>query len=138
MNLFNHVLALFHAKFACNLIIRYPVFRWETSKGYVWKSEEFKCVCNQKHSRDWNLWVTHDWWLIRSATHVKHAESWRVATAGPLQDKKYSLAWQLSHNSNLRLIPLAILSHQNALFCGKVTFHIPHILYYKYPYTHER
>ena len=27
LNLFNHVLALFRAKFACNLAIRYPVFR---------------------------------------------------------------------------------------------------------------
>ena len=33
LNLFNHVLALFHAKFACNLAIRYPVFRWELCKG---------------------------------------------------------------------------------------------------------
>ena len=27
LNLFNHVLALFRVKFACNLAIRYPVFR---------------------------------------------------------------------------------------------------------------
>ena len=27
LNLFNHVLALFRAKFTCNLAIRYPVFR---------------------------------------------------------------------------------------------------------------
>ena len=35
LNLFNHVLALFHAKFAYNLAIRYPVFRWELCKGSV-------------------------------------------------------------------------------------------------------
>ena len=35
LNLFNHVLALFHAKFACNLAIRYLVFRWELCKGSV-------------------------------------------------------------------------------------------------------
>ena len=35
LNLFNHVLALFRAKFACNLAIRYPVFRWELCKGRV-------------------------------------------------------------------------------------------------------
>ena len=29
------------------------------------------------------------------------------------------------------------LSHQNALFCKKMTFHIPHVLYYKYLYTYE-
>ena len=27
LNLFNHVLALFHAKFTCNLAIRYPILR---------------------------------------------------------------------------------------------------------------
>ena len=58
-------------------------------------------------------------------------------TAGTLQDKNYSLAWQLSHDSNSLLIPLVKLSHQNALFCKKMTFHIPHLSYYKYSYTHE-
>ena len=57
--------------------------------------------------------------------------------AGTLQDKNYSLARQLSHDSNSLLIPLVKLSHQNALFCKKTTFHIPHLSYYKYSYTHE-
>ena len=35
LNLFNHVLALFRAKFSFNLVIRYPVFRWELCKGCV-------------------------------------------------------------------------------------------------------
>ena len=35
LNLFNHVLALFCAKFACNLEIRYLVFRWDLCKGSV-------------------------------------------------------------------------------------------------------
>ena len=35
LNLFNHMLALFRAKFACNLAIRYPIFRWELCKGNV-------------------------------------------------------------------------------------------------------
>ena len=35
LNLFNHVLALFRAKFTCNIAIRYPVFRWELCKGTV-------------------------------------------------------------------------------------------------------
>ena len=29
LNLFNYVLALFHAKFACNSAFRNHVFRWE-------------------------------------------------------------------------------------------------------------
>ena len=39
--------------------------------------------------------VTH-----QIATRVKHARSWRVTTAGALQDKKYSLTWQLTRNSS--------------------------------------
>ena len=35
LNLFNHVLALFRAKFACNLTIRYHVFRWDLCKCSV-------------------------------------------------------------------------------------------------------
>ena len=35
LNLFNHVLVLFCAKFACILAIRYPVFRWELCKDCV-------------------------------------------------------------------------------------------------------
>ena len=35
LNLFNHVLALFHAKFTCNSAIRNPIFSWELCKGCV-------------------------------------------------------------------------------------------------------
>ena len=35
LNLFNHMLVLFRAKFAYILAIRYPVFRWELCKGSV-------------------------------------------------------------------------------------------------------
>ena len=35
LNLINHVLALFHDKFACNIALRNPVFRWESCKGSV-------------------------------------------------------------------------------------------------------
>ena len=27
---------------------------------------------------------THEWWLARSVTRAKHAESWRVNTSGSL------------------------------------------------------
>ena len=73
----------------------------------------------------------------QSATRVKHVGSWRVTTAGALQDIKYSLAKQLARDSHSQLIPLVRLSCQNALLCRKMTFHIPYTLYSKYPYTHE-
>ena len=39
---------------------------------------------------------------------------------------------QFNQAVSLRLIPLTRLSRQNALLCRKMTFHIPHVLYYKY------
>ena len=58
LNLFNHVLAFFHTKFACNLAIRYPVFRWEFCKGSVWKSvKKTQDVCTQEEPHDWILWL---------------------------------------------------------------------------------
>ena len=38
LNLFNHMLALFCVKFACDSLIRYLVFRWKSCKGCVWES----------------------------------------------------------------------------------------------------
>ena len=85
------------------------------------------------------LGLVTDLWLAshQSGTRVKLVENWRVTTVGALQDKMCSLAKQLAHDSNSRLVPLVRLSHQNTLFGRKLNFHIPHILYYKYPYTHE-
>ena len=48
LNLFNYVLVLFRAKFACNLAIRYPVFRWELCKGSVWESVKNTQMCALK------------------------------------------------------------------------------------------
>ena len=58
-------------------------------------------------------------------------------TAKALQDQMNSLAKQLARDSNSRLVPFARLGRQNALFGWKLTFRIPHIHHYKYPYTHE-
>ena len=91
-----------------------------------------RCV-HSKESRDWiSRLASH-----HSATRVKHARNWRVTIAGALQDKMYSLARQLAHDLNSRLILVAKLSRQNALFGWILSFHIPHIHHYKYPYTHN-
>ena len=46
LNLFNHVLTLFRVKFACNLAIRYLVFRWELCKDSCVREceENSRCV----------------------------------------------------------------------------------------------
>ena len=69
LNLFNHVLTLFHAKFACNLAIRYPIFRWELCKGSVRKSmKKAQEVCTQEEPRDWiSRLASH-----QNGTRVKH------------------------------------------------------------------
>ena len=46
LNLFNHVLVLFRAKFAYILAIKYPIFRWELCKGCVWEGmKKIQVVC---------------------------------------------------------------------------------------------
>ena len=58
LNLFNYVLALFRIKFACNLAIRYLVFRWESCKGCVWESVKNSSVCAIKSILATR---THEW-----------------------------------------------------------------------------
>ena len=74
--------------------------------------ESSRCVHSRKTSR-LNLTtgkspkVAHMWSM---------QGSWRVTTAGVLQDKTSSLARQLARDSNSRLVPVASSSRQNALF----------------------
>ena len=124
LKLFNHVLALFRAKFIGISAIRYPVFRWELCKGCVWKSvKKFKCVCAFGGFLQLDLASDSRLATRQNATRVKHAGSWRITTARALQDKN----WQSGLAVNSRLIPLVRLSRQNALFYRKMTFHISRV-----------
>ena len=72
LNLFNHVLASFRAKFACNLAIRYLVFRWELCKGSVRESVKNTQMCALKKGLATG---SHDCsWLAsrQNSTRVKH------------------------------------------------------------------
>ena len=70
LNLFNHVLALFRTKFACNLAIRYSVFRWELCKGSVWESvKKAQKVCTQEEPHDLISRLAS----LQNGTCVKHA-----------------------------------------------------------------
>ena len=75
----------------------------------------------------WQLDLATDSQLVnrQSSTRVKHVRNWRITIARALQDKMFNLVRQLTHDSNSRLVPLARLSHHNALFGWKLTFHIP-------------
>ena len=95
MNLFNHVLVLFCAKFVCILTFRYPIFRWELCKGCEWESvKKTQDVCIQRSLVTDSQLASH-----QSGTRVKHVGNWRVTTARALQEKMYSLARQLAHDS---------------------------------------
>ena len=90
------MLALFCAKFACNLAIRYPVFRWELCKSSVWESvKKAQEMCTQEEP--------HDWLATSELPKVAHVwsmqGSWRVTPAVALQDKTSSLARQLARDS---------------------------------------
>ena len=75
LNLFNHVLALFCAKFVCNLAIRYPVFRWESCKGYVWESVKISNVCAFKSILATR---THEWLMTNDSPKCHTCETCRI------------------------------------------------------------
>ena len=70
----------------------------------VWESVKKSSKCALKKSL---VTGSHDWRVAKGGTYVKHVGSWRVAIVGALQDKKYGFAWQLTCDSNLRLVPVA-------------------------------
>ena len=71
LNLFNHVLALFRANFACTLAIRDPVLMWELCKDSVWESvKKAQEVCIQEEFCDWISRLASR----QNGTRVKHAE----------------------------------------------------------------
>ena len=74
LNLINHLVALFRAKFASNLAISNPVFRWESCKDSVWESVK-KCsrLCSEIGTRGWISWVVCSLQAARRCTRVKHA-----------------------------------------------------------------
>ena len=134
LNLFNHVLALFHAKFTCNLAIRYLYLGGNYVKVVcekVWR--KLKCVHPRRASR-LDLTTSES----PKVAHVWSTQgSWRDTLAIALQDKTSNLAKQLAYDSNSRLVPVARSSRQNALFGWNITFRISYTPYYKYPHTHK-
>ena len=136
LNLFNHVLALFRAKFACNSTIRNSVFRWELCKGCVWESEELiKCV----HSRafSWLELAIDSRVVTRQKCHtcgackkLKGHDSW--ITTGQKVHFGHYVSWQLELMTHPNRESLA----KAPCFAEKWFFTFLLIPYYKYPYTH--
>ena len=101
-------MALFCAKFACNLAISNLVFRWESCKASVWESVK-KCLklCSEAGTRGWISRVARGLQTVRRCTRVKNAEKLnRHASCSTTRQKVQSghsviswlgLATQLSH-----------------------------------------
>ena len=65
------MLALFRAKFACNLAIGNLVFKWDSCKGSVKKCSK---LCSEAGTRSWISQVACDLQAARRCTRVKHVE----------------------------------------------------------------
>ena len=68
-------MTLFRGKFACNLAISNPVFRWKSCKGRVWESVK-KCsrLWSEARTLDWISRVARGLQAAKRCTRVKHAE----------------------------------------------------------------
>ena len=130
LNLFNHVLALFHAKFACNLAITYPL----VGEIYVrivckrvWRKLKM-CVLKKSLATG-----SHDREVAKGGTHVKHTGELKGHDNWSTTRQNFQFGQAISS----QLVLVASLSRQNVLFGWNMTFRIPHTHHYKYPYTHE-
>ena len=109
LNLINHFVGFIPCQFTCNSAFRYPVFRWESCKGSMWKSvKKSSRVCTQQGLvTGKSPKKAHAWSMQRS---------WRVMLARALQDKTSSLARQLARDLDLRLSQVKRSSRQSTLF----------------------
>ena len=131
-------MALFCAKFSCNLAINNPVFRWESCKDSVWKSVK-KCsrLCSETGTRGWIPQVAHGLQAARRCTRVKHVEKLNRHASYTLQDKKSRLAIQLAHYLDSQLSQVARPSRQSTLLWKNWLFAFLSHSSINTPYTHE-
>ena len=126
-------MVLFCAKFAWNLSISNPVFRWESCKSSVWESVK-KCsrLCSEAGTRGWISRVAHGLQAARRCTRVKHAKKLnrhanysitrQKVQTGHLVSSQLGLATQSSREAKLPVHSVM----------EKLTLCIPFSLKYKY------
>ena len=127
-------MALFRAKFDCNLTISNPVFRWESCKGSMWESVK-KCskLCNEARTCGWISRLACGLQAVRRCTRVKHAEKLnRHASCSTARQKVQS---GHSVGSWLGLMIQSSYEAKSPVHSvmEKLTLRIPFSLQYKYP-----
>ena len=117
LNLINHVLALFRDKFACNIALKNPVFRWESCKGSVWESVK-KCLrlCSETGTRGWISGEACGLQAAKSCTRAEHARELNSHASWSTIGQKSKLAIQLARGLNSWLSQVARSSRQPTLF----------------------
>ena len=127
-------MALFCAKFACNLAISNPVFRWESCKGSVWESvKKYLRLCSEAGTHGWISWVARGLQVARRCTWVKHAEKLnRHASCSTTRQKIHT---GHSVSSRLGLTTQSIHEAKSLVhsIMEKLTLRIPFSLPYKCP-----
>ena len=116
LNLINHVLALFRDKFACNTVLRNPVFRWEPCKGSVWESVK-KCsrLCSEAGTRGWISREARGLQAAKSCTRAEHAGELNSHATWSTTGQKSRLAIKLARGLNSRLSQVASLPRDPAV-----------------------
>ena len=119
-------MALFHAKFACILVISNPVFRWESCKGSVWESVK-NCLrlCKETETCGWISRVAHGLQAARMLhtcqtcqklkSRTSYCTTGQKSQAGQAVCSRLELATQPSHE---------VKSSEHPVW-EKLTFHIP-------------
>ena len=108
LNLFNHFLALFRVKFACNLAIRYPIFRCDLFKGSVWESvkKSQKCTIQGSlttRSRGWQVARMAHIWSMQGELkgHANYGIIGQNFQSGQVVSSRLKLATRSSHELEL-------------------------------------
>ena len=138
LNLINHMLALFCNKFACNIALRNPVFRWESCKGSVWESVK-KCsrLCSEAGTRGWISREARGLQAAKSCTCAERVGELNSHASWSTTGQKSRLAIQLARGLNSRLSQVARSSRQPTLFWKNWLFAFHSYTSINSPHSHK-
>ena len=127
-------MALFRAKFACNLAISNPVFRWESCKGSVCESVK-KCsrLCSEAGTHGWILRVACGLQAARRCRRVEHAEKLNCYASCSTTRQKIQTGHLVSSRLGLATQWSCEAKSPVHSIMEKLTLRIPFSLQYKYP-----
>ena len=115
LNLFNHVLTLFRAQFACISAIRYPVFRWESCKGCLWESVKNSSVWAFKEVL---VIGSHEWLATGDSLKCHMCEACRKLKG----HYSWSITGQKGQSSLAIILRLKLVTHPNSKWVARTPY----------------